>query len=347
MRIERRRFLALAGAAVAAPAVIRPERAYGAEVTLKFHHFLPPQATAQKRLIEPWAKAVSEQSQGRIRVDIFPAMQLGGRAPQLFDQVRDGVADVIWTLPSYTPGRFPKLSTFELPFMITDGVSTSKAVQAFHEAHASDEFREVRPLFFFVHARGVIHMRDKAVRGVSDLAGMKMRTPTRGMGEMLKAMGAAPVSLPAPQVPEALSRGVIDGLIIPYEVVPALKINELTRHHTETPGTRGLYTSIFTVAMNTARYEAMPIDLKKVIDDNSGAKWAEIGGRAFQDAEATGKEACIRAGGEIHVMPDAEMAKLRELAGPITAAFEKELGAEGAKLIAAANAILDKMTPGA
>ena len=100
-------------------------------IELKVHHFLPAGAPAQKVLLEPWAKAVEEQSKGRITVKIFPAMQLGGRPPQLIDQVRDGVADVVWTLPSYTPGRFPIMSVFELPFMINNAKATTLAAHGY------------------------------------------------------------------------------------------------------------------------------------------------------------------------------------------------------------------------
>ncbi|MCW5700111.1 MAG: C4-dicarboxylate ABC transporter, partial [Rhodospirillales bacterium] len=87
------------------------------DIVLRIHHFLPPPSTAQKQLIEPWAERVMKTSGGRIKVEIYPSMQLGGKPPQLFDQVRDGVVDVVWTLAGYTPGRFPKLEVLELPFV--------------------------------------------------------------------------------------------------------------------------------------------------------------------------------------------------------------------------------------
>ena len=101
--------------------------AQAAEVTLKVHHFLPKQAPAHKNFLQPWKEAVEKESNGRIEVKIYPAMQLGGKAPNLIDQVKDGFVDIVWTLPAYTPGRFPAVSAFELPFMITNAAETSQA----------------------------------------------------------------------------------------------------------------------------------------------------------------------------------------------------------------------------
>src|SRR5215211_6782873 len=116
MTVSRRRFLAAAGASIAAPAIARPALAQ-AQVTLKLHHFLPPVSNGHSKMLSPWAKAVEQDSGGKIKIDIFPSMQLGGTPPQLYDQARDGVVDIVWTLPGNTPGRFPVSETFELPFV--------------------------------------------------------------------------------------------------------------------------------------------------------------------------------------------------------------------------------------
>jgi TRAP-type C4-dicarboxylate transport system substrate-binding protein len=141
MTPTRRHFLALAGGAVAAPALLREGYAQAPEVTLKMHHFLPAISNGHAKFLAPWAKLVAQESNGRIKIDIFPAMQLGGTPPQLYDQARDGVADIVWTLPGNTPGRFPICETFELPFTAhRKAVVNSKALQEFAELHMKDEF---------------------------------------------------------------------------------------------------------------------------------------------------------------------------------------------------------------
>lgn len=124
MRVARRIFLtslALAGLTASAQA---------ADVTLRVHQFLPPQATIPAKAIAPWAQKVEKDSNGRIKVQLFPTMQLGGKPPELFDQARDGVVDIVWTVLGYTPGRFPKTEAFELPFTVGSAEASSRA---FHE----------------------------------------------------------------------------------------------------------------------------------------------------------------------------------------------------------------------
>jgi TRAP-type C4-dicarboxylate transport system substrate-binding protein len=168
--LDRRQLLSLAGtAALAAPALLRPGRARAAEVTLKMHHFLPPVSNGHAKFLAPWSRKVEAESGGRIKVQIFPSMQLGGAPPQLFDQARDGVADLVWTLPGNTPGRFPRLEVFELPFVASRrGIVNSRAVQEYAQAHAAEEFKEVHPVCVWAHDQGLIHSR-REVRTMADL----------------------------------------------------------------------------------------------------------------------------------------------------------------------------------
>lgn len=323
--------------------------ARAAEVELKVMHFLPAAAPAQKALIEPWAKAVEEQSGGRIAVKIYPAMQLGGKAPQLYDQLKDGLVDVVWTLPGYTPGRFPSISVFELPFMISDAVATSQAVQEFYQTQpmVQAELAEVHPLFLFTHARGVIHTKGVAIEKVADLEGVKIRIPSRAVGDAFSAYGAVPVSLPVPQTPEALSKNVIQGAVMPWEVTPSLRLYELTDHSTELAGPRGLYTSVFLFAMNKDKYDSLPPDLKQVIDANSGMPWARSMGEAWEKAELPGREAAIRRGNSIITMPESEVAKMQSLAQPVIDSWVADLdkgGKDGKALLAAAQELVAKYT---
>jgi TRAP-type C4-dicarboxylate transport system substrate-binding protein len=161
----RRTLLKTIGTVIAAFSVFL-STADSQEITLRAHHFLPPSSPAQQELIEPWAKQVEADSNGRIRVQISPSMQLGGKPPQLYDQVRDGVVDIAWTLLGYTPGRFPIAEVFELPFMVTTAEATTQAAQAFSEKHLQDELRHVHPLLVHVHAPGLFHLASKPVKRV-------------------------------------------------------------------------------------------------------------------------------------------------------------------------------------
>lgn len=347
MSISRRSLLTAAGAAVAMPAVVTGARAQ-AQVTLKLHHFLPPVSNGHAKMLQPWARKVEADSQGKIKIDIFPSMQLGGTPPQLYDQARDGVADIVWTLPGSTPGRFPSTEVFELPFIgHRRGIVNAKAGAEFMPQLA-EETKDVKLLCYWAHDAGLIHT-NKAIATMDDLKGLKLRNPTRLAGEALKALGATSVGMPVPQVPESLAQRVIDGAVVPWEVVPAVKVQELTKFHTEIPGSPTLYTASFFLAMNKAKYDGLPADLKAVIDRNSGMSFAELAGNMW-DAEAVRVSALVRQrGNTISSISEDEKQKWMKACEPVTAAWVEQMkgrNIDGAKLIATAKALIAKHSAG-
>jgi len=316
------------------------------EVTLKVHHFLSSASPAHAKLITPWCEKITKESAGRLKCQIYPSLQLGGTPPQLYDQVKDGVADIVWTLPGYNAGRFPSLEVFELPFMMTHAEGTSRALWHYVEQHAKAEFKDVHPLAFHVHGPGYIHMRDKPIRTLADMKGVKVRAPTRLTNKLIAAMGATPVGMPVPQVPEALSRGVIDGAVIPWEVVPAVRVHELTKFHTETdPKLPALYTSTFIFAMNPARYQSLPADLKRVIDANSGAELSALAGKIILEADVPGRKLAEARGNQFVMIPAAELENWRKLSQSVQEEWIKEMagkGRDGTALIKAAQGLIAK-----
>lgn len=344
MSISRRTFVAAAGATMASPALIGRAAAQ-AQVTLKLHHFLPPVANAHARLLAPWAKDVEQASGGRIAIQLFPSMQLGGTPPQLYDQARDGVVDIIWTLPGSTPGRFPASETFELPFIChPKGTVNARAAQEFANEFLGDETKDVKLLSYWVHDRGVIHSK-KPVTGLDSLKGQKLRFPTRLAGEALKAVGVNAIGMPVPQVPESLAQGVIDGAVVPWEVVPSIKVHELVKNHVEIPGSPTLYAASFVLAMNKAKYDALPADLKKVIDDLSGLAFATRAGKMWDDAGAEVEKLVRARGNTISTFPEADTQKWREACKPVHEAWVKAMkdkGLDGQKMIDRARELIDK-----
>jgi TRAP-type C4-dicarboxylate transport system substrate-binding protein len=345
MKLGRRAFLSLAGGAVAAPAVARVAWGQTPQVTLKMHHFLPPVSNGHAKMLAPWAKKVEADSGNRIKIDIFPSMQLGGTPPQLFDQARDGVADIVWTLPGSTPGRFPNIEVFELPFIAAKrALPNAKAVQEFADAHSQKEFGEVKPLGVWAHDHGLIHAT-KQVKTMEDMKGLRLRSPTRLAGDALNALGAVGRPMPIPQLPEALAQKALDGCVIPWEVVPAVKVHELVKFHTEIPGTPTLYTATFILAMNKAKYEGLPADLKKVIDDNSGQAFAMLAGNMWDDQAKVVEDMVKKRGNTISAISAEEAARWRKATEPVTEAWIKQVkdkGIDGAKLIETARGLIAK-----
>jgi TRAP-type C4-dicarboxylate transport system substrate-binding protein len=279
--IQRRQLALLGAGLLAAPATIRSASAQ--EVTLRLHHFLPPVANVHRHFLMPWAQKVAADSNNRLRIQIFPSMQLGGAPPQLFDQARDGVVDIVWTLPGNTPGRFPRIEVFELPFVAdARAAPNAKACWEFFESHLRQEFSDVHTIVAWAHDGGVVHA-NRPVTKLEDMRGLKLRFPTRQAGEALRALGAAPIGLPIPQVPEALSQRVLDGAVVPWEVVPSIRLQELVSNHTEILGDPTFYTATFVLAMNKAKYEALPADLRTVLDANSGMVAAEMAAKPWDE----------------------------------------------------------------
>jgi TRAP-type transport system periplasmic protein len=317
------------------------------DVTLKVHHFLPATSFAQTLFIAPWCEKIAKESNNKMKCQIYPSMQLGGTPPQLFEQARDGVADIVWTLPGYTAGRFPSVEVFELPFMMQSPEGTSKAVWDYVEQFASAEFKDVKPLAFHVHGDGVFHMTNKPIKTAADLKGLKLRAPTRQTNKFIALLGATPVSMPVPQVGDALAKGVIDGAVVPYEVVPAVKIHELVKFHSETdPAEPAFYTSVFIFAMNKAKYDALPPDLKKVIDNNSGQALSGQAGKAFLQADIEAKKLVMK--NTINVIPKAELENWKKTGQPLSEAWVADMnskGQNGKQMLDGAKALIAKHAP--
>ena len=314
------------------------------DVTFKVHHFLPAGSAAQKMFIQPWCDRIAKESNNKMKCQIYPSMQLGGTPPQLVDQVRDGTVDVIWTLPGYTAGRYPLTEVFELPFMMTEPEATSKALWDYIAQYAPNEFKDFKLIATHVHGPGVFHMVNKPIKTMADLKGLKLRAPTRQTNKFLAALGATPVAMPVPQVGEALAKGVIDGAVVPYEVVPSVKIQELVKFHSETdPAENAFYTSTFIFAMNKAKYDGLPADLKKVIDANSGREFSGQIGKVFLAADADGKKTAMK--NTFNVIPKSELENWKKAGQPLIDQWAADVtakGANGKQLLDAARALIAK-----
>src|SRR5262245_27039407 len=316
------------------------------QVSLKLHHFVPAQSNQQKFWFEPWAKKLEQESGGRLKVDIYPSMQLGGRQPQLFDQARDGVVDIVWTVAGSTPGRFPRLEVFELPFLShAVGEKTAPAVWEFYERFAKDELKDVKPLAVWGFGRGILFSKDVVIKTPADAKGLKLRASNRQTNDAFALIGAQPQSIPPPGVPEALAKGVVDGVVFPYDAVIPFKLDELTNRVSEFGGDRTFYNSVLLFVMNKARYDGLPDDLKKVIDANSGAGLSRDLGRKWDEWDQIGRAAILKRNTPIHVIDGADLAAWKTATKPMFAKWIEErnkAGDKGAELVGAAEALVAK-----
>ena len=344
MRVTRRTFLASTMAAVAAPAVVPSAAADPARTTLKLHHDFSSVSCVHDRFLVPWARKIEADSGGRLRVDIFPSMQLGGQRAQLFDQARDGIVDIVWAAPSETPGRFAKTEAFELPFVASRrALVSSRAIEDYAAANLKDEFRDVRPICFSCADRGVVHT-NRPIRTIEELRGLRLHVRTRFAGEAVRALGAHAVPMPSAQLPLAIAKHVVDGGIDPWHVAPSLRLYDLLKAHTDFADA-SLSTAAFVLVMNKASYERLSRELRTVIDNNSGQAAAGMAGAMWDQEAATVVDMVGQRGDPIATLLPEAVGRWRTATEPVIDAWQKQMKehkVDGGKLIADARALLAK-----
>lgn len=323
-----RRALA-AAAALGAIALAGPAQAQD-QINLKLHHFLGPKSPAHVKMLEPWAKRVGEASGGKVKIEVFPSMALGGKPPDLIRQVRDGVVDLVWTVNGYTPALFPRSEVFELPFVhLGDVAATNLAMRDMLETHLAPEYAGVKVMWLHIHAGQAFHMVDAPVRKPEDLQGKKMRIPSRTGAWILEALGATPVGMPVPDLPQALSKKVVDGAFVPWEIIPPLKLHQLTKYQIEGKGRIRFGTTTFQVSMNEAKWKSLSPEIQKAFLDSSGPDWWREVGKVWTDSEDAGI-ALVKKAGHTHIeLSEAEMAPFRAKLEPVVQRWIDEVGKRG------------------
>lgn len=343
--INRRQILASGAAAVALPAYMRKAWAQSPQVDLKLHHFLGPQAPAHAKMLQPWADRIQEQSEGRIRIELYPAMSLGGAPPQLFRQVAEGVVDIVWTVNGYTPGLFPRAEIFELPTIFTnDLAATNLAMRDIFADHLAADFADVHVLFLHVHAGQAIQMAQKLVRSPADSQDLKLRVPGPTGNAVVEAMGATPVTMPVPDLPQALGTSAVDGALIPWEIIPPLQLFESTQYQIEGPDRNRFGTTTFQVSMNKARWDGIDPELQQIFTDNSGEDWLREVAEIWRAADDVGIQMAVDNGNEHVVLTEDEMAAFNQVLAPVVddwAAAQSGFDAD-ALVAAARQAIADR-----
>lgn len=315
--------------------------AHAQEVTIRVHHFMSAKAPLHANFLVPFAERVAKASDGRIKIVPYDSMSLGGRPGDLYDQAVDGAVEAVLTLPGYTSGRFNRSEVFELPFIMQNSVATSQAYYDLIESDLQEgELADTKILTAWVHGPGVIHSEDPITK-LEDLAGKEMRGPTRLVTDLLGELGATPVGMPLPKIPENLSKGVISGAVVPWEVTPSIKLAELVNNHTELGGDRALYTAVFVLAMNWDVYEAMPDDLRAILDAETGKGLSKFAGEVMRDADAFGRSKAE--GNNIIQLDDTEVARWIDAAQPVYdrwIARASEEGFDGAAAIEQAKGLI-------
>ena len=282
-------------------------------------------------MLEPWAKQVEENSGGRVKIEIFPAMTLGGKPPELISQARDGVVDIVWTVNGYTPGLFPATEVFELPGVYKNDVRATNIghVRDVRRVTCASEYKGVEVMWLHVHAGQAIMMVDAPARSPADLAGKKMRIPTRTGAWVIETLGASPLATPVPEVPQALSKKTIDGTLLPWEIVPPLKLQNQINYFIEGHDKTRLGTTSFQVSMNQARWDGLPDDIKKAFKDASGCDWWGEVGDIWRAGDEFGIGLAVKAGKEHITLTEEETQVFLDTLEPVVDRWIEEVTANG------------------
>jgi TRAP-type C4-dicarboxylate transport system substrate-binding protein len=337
--------LRVAAAALAATA-FTVTGAAAQEYTFKLHHLLSAKAPAHTQMLEPWAKQVEENSGGKVKIEIYPAMSLGGKPPELVQQARDGVVDIVWTVNGYTPGLFPRTEVFELPGVyVNDITAANLAMYDMFESDLRQEYKGLEVMWLHVHAGQAIMTVDKEVRSPADMAGMKMRIPTRTGAWVIEALGASPLATPVPEVPQALSKKVIDGTLLPWEIIPPLKLMDQINYFIEGANNTRLGTTSFQVSMNQARWDGLPDDIKKAFKDASGRDWWGKVGEIWRAGDDFGIGLAVKAGKKHIMLTEDETQVFLDTLEPVVDRWVEEVtanGIDGAALVQKARELTAK-----
>ncbi len=275
----------------AVTAMMTPFSAQAADVTLRFAHPWPATSAIHAGL-EEWSDSLTESSEGRIGVELYPSQTLS-KAAASYDAVTSRIADVTATVQGYTANRFPLSQIIELPGMVDSAAQGSCALQTLYDEGAlADEYDETHVLFVYTNGPGHLHTRDKKVKAPEDIRGLVLRRPTTVVGALMEDLGAQPVGMPAPDIYQSLQRDLISGVAISWDGAKVFRINELANYHTEL----NLYSLAFVVTMNKGVYQSLPDDLKAIVDEHSGAKWSQHMASVFDDLDRQGRAEALEAG---------------------------------------------------
>lgn len=317
-----------------------------APIVLKLHHQLGPKSPAQTRMLEPWAKKVEANAKGKVKIEIYPSMSLGGSPLQVFRQIRDGVVDLGWTPNGYTPGLFPRSEVFELPFVqVNDPAAASRAAYDMFDKHLKQEYKGVKVLFMHTHAGHAIQLVSKHVHSPADLKGLKIRTPSRTGAWIIEALGASPVSMPVPDLPQAFSKNVIDAALIPWEIIVPFKLQTFARVQVEGKNRTRFGSIIFQVSMNEAKWNSLPADVKKAFEDASGPDWWQEAGQIWAGSDDIGFKLVQENKNTYIELNDEQTAAFRTALEPVAQRWVKDVtgrGIPGQQILDEARALVQK-----
>lgn len=298
------------------------------EIELKLSHFLPPGHGMHRDWFVPWGEELAKRTNGKVKLTVFPAGSAFGNPARQLEQAVSGVVDIAHGLRGVPAGRFNRMGLIEFPFLVETANAASRTLWEMYPKHFAGEFPDtVKVLGLHAHNAGLIHTGAKQVKTMDDLKGLRIRSPSPQINAMLQQLGATPVGLPPGEVYENLQRGVIDGAVFPWDPINSFRLFEVTKYHLDARS----YTASFYFIINKRKYDGLPADVKKAIDDTTGAALTEKFGDWWNQWDAPGLEAASKKGNVMTSLSAEERARWRDTLKPTTEKLLTDLEGQGVK----------------
>ncbi len=309
-------------------------------IKLTYSNFFPP-SHIQSKLAESWCKEVEKRTGGEVTVEYFPGGTLT-KAKNCYDGVVDGISDVGMSVLAYSRGRFPVLASVDLPLGYKSGKTATKVANMVYKEFVPKEFDDTHIMFFHAHGPGLIHTKDKPVKNMADLKGMKLRA-TGNSAKVVKALGGTPVGMPMPDSYQSIQKGIVQGGVYPLETNKGWKMGEVVKYCTVSHDIA--YTTTFFVTMNKDKWNKISPKNQKIIE-KINEEWIVKHGKAWDESDKLGKEFFLSKGNKIIELDASESKKWKKAVEPILQVYMdnmKKKNIAGDKVLAYTTKILEKL----
>ncbi len=295
-------------------------------INLKLSHHEPPTGKTGQAF-QKWADMVGEKTNGKVKVQVFPAQTLG-KGPDSYAMVQNGIADIAWIMIGFFPGQFPLSEVYNLPMLgVPSGKAGASALWDYYQGSPAvqKEWSTVKVLTTFSSGVQFVNTSKKPVRNLADIKGQKIRVTGWGTTNFIKSVGGNPIGMSPPEMYDGISKGVIDGMVFDWQGIQSSRLYEVLSYATYTP----LVQVPQFFVMNLERWKSLPPDVQKVFEEMGGKFGAQMLGGAFDEADPIGEENFKKLGKEVIKLPADEIARWQAAAKPIWSGWVEQVKSKG------------------
>jgi len=309
-------------------------------VQLKFGNPGAPQGHVSRKIIQPFAESMTNDSKGEVEFKLYSGPALG-TFPVIYDRVINGVADLSFGLLGPISSQFPKTLVASLPFETPNGTAGSLALwRLLQNGVIADEWQRVKPLVTMVFPSALLHAH-KPIKTLADVQGLKFSVQSRLLAESIEKLGGAPITLAVTDLYQAMQRGTVDVVTIGWPATASYKIAEVSNYHLAVP----VGGEITYMVMNKDSYAKLPAAGRAAVDKNIGDHFARHVGEILDRVDEEESAAIgTQPGQTIAKLTPDEETRWKARVAPVTEAWAKSTP-DGAKVLAAYRAEIAKIVP--